>query len=126
MRLKMKTTLAGPGGVVQAGAVTEMFDAETAKALCDGGYAEALAPLAGHALDTPDGSAATSVEIPESWRTLGAKEMKALADQLVETPVKTRNEAIAVIEAALAARGAPASDPPPAEDDPPPAEPPPA
>lgn len=114
MRVKMKTTMSGPAGTVHAGAVTDV-DAVTASALIDGGFADAEEPMAGAAIAVADADGvetvlvqprtAASVEIPEEWRTMPAKALKALADQLVSEPVKTRNEAISTIEAELASRG---------------------
>lgn len=115
MRIKMKTTLAGPDRVAASGSVIDV-SADEAKALCDGGYAEALEVLPGHAVSVSSGEGAPEVRpqplsardvaIPDDWRHMSAKDMKALADQLVETPVKTRNEALSVIEAECASRAA--------------------
>lgn len=115
MRVKMKTTMAGPERTLSAGAVADLPD-ELAKSLCDGGYAEALQVSPGHALAmvTAEGVkevrsqplSAADVEIPDDWRQLSAKDMKALADLLIEAPVKTRNEAFSVIEDELKARSA--------------------
>lgn len=99
MRVKMKTTMCGPDGTVQAGAVADVDEVKAA-ALIEGGFADALDPFLGAAPST-----AGPVEIPEDWRTMPAKALKSLADQLVSEPVKTRNEAISALEAELASRG---------------------
>lgn len=47
---------------------------------------------------------AGDVEIGEGWKMLKATEVIALANTLVLTPVKTRNDAFDVVEAELARR----------------------
>lgn len=54
MRIKMKSTMAGPEGVVSEGALIERDDV-TAQELIDGGYAEAVGAIpAASAASAPD------------------------------------------------------------------------
>lgn len=110
-RVKFKTTGAGPGGVFHAGSEADIDEAAAA-ALIEAGYAEAaqaVTPVpAVAAASIP--AARADVVIPDDWRLLSAKELRALADNFSAQPVKTRNEAIAVIETVSASRPPPAGD----------------
>lgn len=50
--------------------------------------------------------AAVAVEIPEGWRELKGPELMALAGQLTADPVKSKSDAVRVLEAELARREA--------------------
>lgn len=50
----------------------------------------------------PDG-AADEIEIPDDWRALKAKDQLKIARVLTNKPVRTKAEAVTIIEAALAA-----------------------
>lgn len=51
MKVKLRTTMAGPGGVVLAGQVTNL-DPDRAKILIDAGYAEPIGPQRRQAPET--------------------------------------------------------------------------
>lgn len=111
MRIKMNSTAAGPDGVYQSGGTYEVDDA-FARAMIASQFADPVdfqedpAPVvpAKPARERLDGAA--EVEIPEGWTDLPAKALKELAALLASPAATSRNEAIEVIQAELAARAA--------------------
>lgn len=67
MRVKMKSTMCGPGGNFNAGQIAE-FDDEQAQALIDGGYAEVI--------DRPRVFETAALATPETAVTPSQKQAK--------------------------------------------------
>ncbi|OAN76749.1 hypothetical protein A8B82_15265 [Sulfitobacter sp. EhC04] len=70
-----------------------------------GASSENAADLKGAQNDPDQGDGqGTTVEIPEGWADLSAKDLRELADKFAETPTANKDEAVEAIKAEIAKR----------------------
>lgn len=115
MRVKMRTTYAGPHGTCSAGGTLDL-PPPVAYDLIERGYASQVgAPERGAVIETAILPAhetaalhagADTAQIPDDWRTFNADDTKALAASLgAGDDVRTKAQAVEFIDAELAKRG---------------------